>query len=313
MIRIFALMVALIFALGGCSAMANDNCFTQRSLILPNRDLILSKISNGQSGREIAEAVLDDRIDDVVTRLKRDPRLMTSEVAYDRNKYSEQPDGQYGDLLTFAVSRCNLAMMKQLFDLGMPADGVQIGTALELALLSDRPEMAELLFQRGASPDPQKKGGKNLFTSVAAFRHVGGAMMLIRHGLDLNWEDEFGYNHLQTAVAMEQYNIAELLIEKGASPWRIGAGGAIPAQYFARPMILENPTENKVRLRLLAIVEKEAASKGFPWPLPDFKGVRQKLFSGEWPTPQMRTAGVPPVSPIVMDNLRKRFSKEIEQ
>jgi hypothetical protein len=315
MIRILALMLAV--ALGGCSVvramLADSPCFTLRDVVVPRSELVLPNVSNGQAGRDIAAAVFDGKIDDVTAMIKRDNRLLTTTTGYDKTKNSERPTGQYGDLLTFAVSRCDLAMEKQLLDLGMPVNGIDIGGALTLALLADTPEMAELLLQRGASPDPQKLGGQNAMNDITAFQQVGGVMMLLRHGLDLNWQDEFGDDHLQGALGMQQYRIAELLIEKGANPWRIGGGGALPAQYFVRPMIIENSADNEARLRLLAKVEAEAKAKGFSWPPPDFKTVRKMVLLGKWPTKEMLAAGVPPVSPIVMADMRKRFSKEIEQ
>jgi hypothetical protein len=311
MIRILTMMLAL--ALGGCSVVANSRCFTQRNVLLPNRELVLANATNGQSGKEIAEAVLDGRTEDVTAMLKRDARLLQTKIVYDKAKASEAPDGQYGDLLTLAVSRCDLAMEKHLLDLGMPVNGVEIGAALTLALLADTPEMAELLLQRGASPDPQKLGGQNVMTDITAFQQVGGVMMLLRHGLDLNWEDQFGFNHLQTALGMEQYRIAELLIEKGSNPWRIGTGGTVLAQYFARPLILANPVENEARMRLFAKAKADAEMKGFPWPLPDSKTVRKMVLLGKWPTKEMLAAGVPPVSPIVMAHMRERFSKELDK
>lgn len=290
---------------------ANSKCFTQRIVSLPNPELVLAHVNNGQAGKEVAEAVLAGRVDDVAAMITRDKRLLTTSVGYDATKTTERPEGQYGDLLTLAVSRCDLAMEARLLDLGMPVDGVDIGGALTLALLSDNPEMAELLLQRGASPDPQKRGGENAMNEISSFGHVGGVMMLLRHGLDLKWEDQFGFDHLHGALAMQQFRIAELLIEKGASPWRIGTGGAIAAQYFARPLLRENAAEDQARLRLLAIAERDAAAKGFSWPLPDIKTVRAKVLSGAWPTGQMLAAGVPPVSPAVMAHMRERFSQEI--
>ena len=315
MIRVLALMMAL--ALGGCSVaraiLADSPCFTERLVVIPDRELVLANATNGQAGKEIAEAVFDGRTDAVTAMIKRDNRLFATQVGYDKSKFSERPKGQYGDLLTFAISRCDLTMEKHLLDLGMPINGIEVGGGLTLALLADTPEMAELLLQRGASPDPQKLGGENAFNEIASFQQVGGVMMLLRHGLDVNWEDEFGFTHLQTALGMEQYRIAELLIEKGSNPWRIGTGGAIPAQYFSRPMIIENAENNQARLRLLAKAEAEANAKGFPWPLPDFKGVRKMVLLGKWPTKDMLAAGVPPVSPVVMAHMRERFSKEIAQ
>jgi hypothetical protein len=317
MIRILALMMSLILALGGCSVaraiLADSPCFTERLVVIPNRELVLANATNGQAGRDIAAAVFDGKIDDVTAMIKRDIRLFNTAVTYDKDKFSERPKGQYGDLLTFAISRCDLAMEKHLLDLGMPVNGIEIGGALTLALLADTPEMAELLLQRGASPDPQKLGGENAMNEITSFQQVGGVMMLLRHGLDLNWEDEFGYNHLQNALGMEQYRIAELLIEKGANPWRIGTGGRLLAQSFSRLPILDRPVENEARLRLLAKTKAEAPVKDFDWPLPDPKTVRKMVLLGKWPTKEMLAAGVPPVSSIVMTHMRERFTKEIEQ
>jgi hypothetical protein len=317
MIRILALMMSLILALGGCSVaraiLADSPCFTERLVVIPNRELVLANATNGQAGRDIAAAVFDGKIDDVTAMIRRDIRLFNTSVTYDKDKFSERPKGQYGDLLTFAISRCDLAMEKHLLDLGMPVNGIEIGGALTLALLADTPEMAELLLQRGASPDPQKLGGENAMNEITSFQQVGGVMMLLRHGLDLNWEDEFGYNHLQNALGMEQYRIAELLIEKGANPWRIGTGGRLLAQSFSRLPILDRPVENEARLRLLAKTKAEAPVKGFDWPLPDPKTVRKMVLLGKWPTKEMLAAGVPPVSSIVMTHMRERFTKEIEQ
>jgi hypothetical protein len=306
MTRLFSIM--LVFALGGCSVVANSTCFSQRIVVLPDRELVLSNVSNGQPGKDLADAVLSGKIDDVSALITKDKRLLTTSVGYDPARSTERPQGQYGDLLTLAISRCDLAMEERLLELGMPVNGVQIGSALSLALLSDKPEMAELLLARGASPDPQKLGGQNVMKDVSAFQHVGGAMMLLRHGLDLAWEDELGFTHLQDAIMMQQYRIAELLVKQGANPWRFGPGGSVPAQYFSRPMILKSEADDAARKRLLAQVEREAAAKGFPWPLPDFRTISQKILAGSWPTPQMRAAGVPPVSSAVMNDLRQRFT-----
>jgi hypothetical protein len=188
MIRILALMLAV--ALGGCSVvramLADSPCFTLRDVVVPKPELVLPNVSNGQAGRDVAAAVFDGKIDEVTAMIKRHNRLLTTTTGYDKTKNSERPTGQYGDLLTFAVSRCDLAIEKQLLDLGMPVNGIDIGGALTLALLADTPETAEPLLQRGASPDPQKLGGENAMTEITSFNHVGGVVMLLRHGLDVN-------------------------------------------------------------------------------------------------------------------------------
>jgi hypothetical protein len=310
MIRVLPVMLAL--ALGGCSVMANSRCFTERDVLLPDRELVLANVSNGQAGRDIAAAVFDGKIDDVTAMIKRDNRLFTTQAVYDKNKFSERPDGQYGDLLTFAVSRCDLAMEQHLLDLGMPINGTQIGSALTVALLADKPEMAELLLQKGASPDPQKLGGENTMREITSFSQLGGVLMLLRHGLDVKWQNQFGNGHLQTAVDMEEYRIAKALIDKGANPWQISGGGAMPVQLMTGPLILENAVENEARLRLVGKIEADAKTKGLPWPPPDFKTVRKMVLLGKWPTKEMLAGGVPPVSAISLADMQS-YRKELEQ
>jgi hypothetical protein len=86
----------------------------------------------------------------------------------------------------------------------------------------------------------------------------------------------------------------------------------MPVQLISAPLILENAVENETRLRLLAKVEADAKTKGLPWPPPDFKTVRKMVLQGKWPTKEMLTGGVPPVSAISLANMQS-YRKELEQ
>jgi hypothetical protein len=299
--------IVFLMALGGCSVNANSQCFSSRSVVLPERALVMANVTNGQSGRAIAEAMLEGRFDDVTAMLARDRQLASTQVIYDKAFNSERPKGQYGDLMTLAVSRCDLAMIKGLLDLGLSPDGVQVGEALTLALLADSPEMAELLLQSGASPDPQKRGGTNAMQEVTAFGHASGVMMLLRHGADVNWEDQFGDGHLQNAVDMDKFVIAELLVAKGANPWRIGGAGNMAVQGIAKPLAINDPHEDAARLRLQTQAQNFAKTLGLPWPPPEVKHVRSLVLQGNWPTGPMIAAGIPPVSVIALADMRRRF------
>jgi hypothetical protein len=285
-------------------------CFGKRSVILPDQAKAIANASTGQAGRDIVSALFAGRSEEALAMLQADPRLTQTEIGYDPALSTERPKGQYGDLLTIAVARCDLAQLQALLDAGLSPDGAQTGQALTTALLADGPEMAELLLRRGASPDPQKKGGVNSFHEVSAFGHIGAAMMLLRHRLDLQWQDQFGADHLDTAVTMQQYRIAELLIDKGANPWRIGGAGNMAVQYFAKPLVIQNKAEDAARLRLLARFEKEASEKGLPWPPPDAQTVRQKVLAGDWPTAAMQEGGMAKPTPIALADMRKRFGSE---
>jgi hypothetical protein len=308
--RIWA--AALLLTLGGCSVNAGGTCFSKRPVVTPDRLLSLSNVTNGQSGRELAEAVLDGRKDDALAMLARDPRLATTQVAWDKARSTERPKGQYGDLLTFAVARCDTGLIDALLAAGLPVDGAQIGEALTLALLADQPDMAELLLTRGASPDPQKRGGTNAMQEVAAFGQIGAAMMLLRHGLDLNWQDEFGNGHLENAVDMEQYRIAALFIDQGGNPWRVGGAGNMAVQNIARPLVVADASDEAARTALETKLKSHAVGHGLPWPPPDFNAVRQMMLNGQWPGDKLRTAGVPEASPIAMADLHKRFGTDLK-
>ena len=112
-IRPTVVMAALLLvsASGGCSVANDRMCFSKRpSVVLPDRTKVLANLSNGGSGRAIAEAILDGRIDDARAMLVRDPRLINTVVTHDP-RMDAAPTGQSGDLLTLAVSRCDGKMI----------------------------------------------------------------------------------------------------------------------------------------------------------------------------------------------------------
>jgi hypothetical protein len=301
--RIFLLSACLL--LEGC-ALANDkSCFTARpSVMLPDQRLALKHLNNGAAGREIADAVFAGDVDAVRQAIAIDPKLLSTEVGFDR-KMQSAPAGQYGDLLTFAVANCDADMVRALLDLGMPPDGVQKGEALTLALLADAPDMAELLLIAGASPDPQKQGGKNVMHELIAFGAAGGVQTLIRHRADILYVDSFGNDHLDTALSMEQYAIAEILVKAGAPLWRINGAGALSAWTLNKPPVLEpGKAELDARQRLVALAQNAA----LPWPPPDPAAVRKLVLEKTWPTAQMRNAGMI-LSAEARADIERRFAR----
>ncbi len=289
MIRAAILLSCALLSLEGC-ALANDTrCFTARpSVVLPDERLVLAHLNTGAAGRTLAEAVFARDADSVRKMLAADRRLLSTAVQFDPAMQSAPP-GQYGDLLTFAVARCDADMVAALLDVGMPADGVQKGEALTLALLADTPDIADRLLRAGASPDPQKAGGKNVMHELIAFGAAGGVQTLIRHKADMQYVDAFGNDHLDTALSMEQYAIAELLVQAGAHLWRINGAGALSAWTLTKPPVLEpGKADLAARERLIALAQKP----GLPWPPPNPPAVRAQILGGNWPTPAMEKAGM---------------------
>lgn len=279
---------------------AAPSCYTQRaSVVLPDRTRVLAHLSNGAAGRALAEAVFDGRVDEARAMLAHDPRLITTAVVDDPGA-PQPPAGHYGDLLTFAVARCDADAATMLFAAGMPKDGVKRGNALALAILADSPAMAEQLLAAGASADPQARGGEDPMRNAITFGHLGGAMTLLRHGADPRWTDGFGIDHVRMAMDAEQAEIAELLVEKGGTLWSVAGDGSMAAHALLEaPLLFTNPGMLAARARLL----ERARNAGFGWPPPDRATVKQQVASGAWPTPAMTRAGMR-VVPSVLARLR---------
>lgn len=299
--RLTGIAAMLAFTLtGGCSMAAKSACFTKRAVVLPDRTRVLANVSNGASGRTLAEAVLDGRIEDARAIIARDPRLLTTVVTHDP-RMTTPPDGQFGDLLTLAVSRCDRDGIAMLLEAGMPANGVRPGNALTLALLADTPEMAEMLLQAGASPDPQRlPDGEDAMRQMIAFSHIGGVMTLLRHGADPRWHDQFGIDRVRMAMDAEQADIAELLVGKGGTLWSVAGDGSMAVhELLTEPVAFRTGELKAARARL---VERAKASP-IGWPPPDRATVKRMVASGAWPTAEMARAGMT-VAPEVLAKLR---------
>lgn len=282
----------------GCSM--PPKCFSKRpGYTFPTPERVRPNLSHGEAGRRLYDAVMDGDRERAVSMLRADPALAALSVQYDRR--GDRPDGQDGDLLTFAVTNCDDAMLAALLEAGVPPDGADRGRALNYAMLADEPTMAEMLLGAGASPDPQKEGGENLFSNVAADGNLGGAMMLARHGLDQRWVDQFGSGHLEAAMRMEQFAIAEELVKAGAPLWRVSLGGRMPVHALFEPRLIDDPSQDAARRRLIGQAQRSPLS----WPPPPPGEVLAKFVSGEWPTAAMQAAGMS-ASPDVVAMLRER-------
>ncbi|MBB5710891.1 hypothetical protein FHT02_002131 [Sphingomonas xinjiangensis] len=281
-------------------AAADINCFSKRpSVVRPDRNRVLASLSNGASGRTLADAILDGRVDEARAILTRDPRLIDTAVLPEANGI-QPPAGQYGDLLTLAVSRCDADAARMLFDQGMPRDGVLAGNALSLAILADDPRMAELLLRSGASPDPQQRGGEDPMRAAITFSHIGGVMTLLRHGADPRWSDSFGIDRVRLALDAEQAEIAELLVDKGGTLWSVAGDGSMAAhELLGEPVVFGSDAAKAARARLIA----RAKQDGIGWPPPNRATVKRMVTAGNWPTADMVKAGVT-VAPAVLEKLR---------
>ena len=97
------------------------------------------------------------------------------------------------------------------------------------------------------------------------------------------------------AVASEAYDVADLLIDAGASGWAVDGAGGTPALTLSRggPIVFGGDDQEQLREKLLDRME---AVPGTPWPPPDVLAMRRLVLAGDFPSRTALASGVPPVS-----------------
>jgi hypothetical protein len=105
-----------------------------------------------------------------------------------------------------------------------------------------------------------------------------------------------GARALHVALDMDRFQIAELLLERGADPWAIDSGGANLGSSVAEPMLTKSPADEAAQRRL----SQRVHAIGWPQPAPSSREVRQLAFSGEWPPAGARARGAPAVPAQVL-------------
>lgn len=258
-------------------------CFTRYDPVLPAREKVRPRLSHGEMGRRIYDAVTASDEAEVRALIAADPALLATAVRMGPGE--EGYDGNDGDLLTFAVAACAPRTVALLLELGAAPDGVRPGVALSYALLADAPEMAELLLGAGASPDPVAPEQRAPFTDALLHGNIGAVRMLVRHGLTLDRTDALGETYLMEAGGVRAFRIMEVLIAAGANPWRIGMAGIMPVHAIVAPGG-ETGEEADARKRLVVLVQRSAPA----WPPPSPDVVRTMIISGAPPIPRMVAA-----------------------
>ncbi len=230
--------------------------------MLPDPAKVRQSVNHAGAGRALVDAVFEGDVDAARRMLAADPALRDTHVPPVR--YPDfAPDGQFGDLLTFAVARGDRAMLDALLAAGVAPDGAIPGRALDLAIDLDRLELAERLLDAGARAEPAAADAVDVpLLSAARSGNVEATRLLLRHGADPAWKDSSGTSILQTAVDMDSMRVAEAMIEAGADPWAADDRGTVPARGIYEDLKLTSTEEQQARQRLLARIRRPDK----PWP-----------------------------------------------
>lgn len=271
-------ITVLVAAFGlSIAACANSGVCYDRTGMLPDERKVLTAITHGQAGRDLAAAVFAGDQATVRQMLAADPQLRTAHVP-PATYPDSAPDGQFGDLLTFAVARCDTGMVDLLLQLGVPADGAIPGSPLTLAVQARDLAIARQLLAAGAHPD-QPPGDPFRTMYSATLQSPEALELLLAHGADPDRRDSTGTSILQTTVDGDAMRSAEVLIRHGGDPWLLGPDGVLPVQGIAEPLILHTDADEAARQRLLRQVRRSDR----PWPPPSPRDVRRAVAEDRWP------------------------------
>lgn len=260
-------------------------------LVLPRADVYGRLLTNGEAGRRIAAAVTAGDREGALAMLRADPRLATTHVppfGYDAG--GSPPDGAYGNLLTFAVARCDEAMIDALIGAGVSPDAGAPGEAVALAFEADTPTMAARLLAGGASPNPERLAPRtrSLFTLAAIAGNVGAVRLLLHHKGDPDVPGPGGTTPLARALGVGGLRVAAVLHGAGASLWSANINGALPAHDLPVTTAELAPADVEAVTPMLA--ERDRASA----PVPDQPTVLRLLRENRWPTPAFAAMGAKP-------------------
>ena len=258
------------------------DCFSRSQPAFPSSENVRPFLSNGESGRQIYDAVVAGDVDAVGLMVRADPRLLATHRILPAGERAS--NGNVGGLLTFAVARCDAKMLGALLELGIDPDGVPPGAALTYAVLADDLVMAVMLLQAGASPDAHAEAGNTPLREVLYFERADAVRLLANAGADVNRADAVGGTPLEAALMFGDYPSAQELMRAGANPWQVANKGRLPAAMLLTPAA--NPQHEAIRERLLAAARRQASV----WPPPETSEIVRQFAAGTWPTPAMREA-----------------------
>ncbi len=258
-------------------------CFTRSQPVLPTTEKVRPYLNNGDGGRKIYDAVTMGDMEEVGRLVRADPRLLSTHRVLGQGE--RRSNGNTGDLLSFAIARCDVRMVGALLELGIDPDGVPPGAALTYAALADDPLMATMLLQAGASPDAHAEGGNTPLREVLYFERADAVRLLVNGGADVNQSDAVGGTPLETALMFGDYRSAKELMRAGANPWQVANKGRLPAAMLMKSA--KDANQEPLREKLVEMARKQAPF----WPPPGEAEIVRQFANGAWPTEPMRKAG----------------------
>lgn len=134
-----------------------------------------------------------------------------------------------------AVKKRDHLLVRELLESGVSVN-IKNGndtSAMELAVTYDCFEcLKELIRQGGNVNEFDSSRREHLIFSTISPKKTHHLHLLVKNGADINAQDSLGYTPLITAIVLNQYDIAEFLLNKGADPSMMNEMGKTALNYL---------------------------------------------------------------------------------
>lgn len=221
---------------------------------------------SSEAERAVMKAVIDRRVDDAIRMAERLPGGINTTA----------PSGETA--LLYAVLENDPAGVAALLAAGADPNGGPNRSPLHPATRDPSGRLLKMLLDAGADPNlPYNK--ETPLWEAALVDARDNAMTLIAAGADLNAGDGVDHSPAMTAGSAGHWILANMLIEKGASPWHSPPNGYTLAATAASDRLLPTTAEGQARDKIIA----QFKAMGYPWPPPNPPVVRQMMAEGRWP------------------------------
>lgn len=178
----------------------------------------------GQSGRDLADAILNNDLGRVIEVLDHSPELIDA-ILHHPSTSDDTPG------LILAASCGNAEIVERLIEMGASREiefEKEGWRPLHIAAQRNYLSVVQVLLSKGAVVDPKDKRGAKPIQWALRYKYYAIAELLLEHGanIDIRWQD--GYAFLNHEAKDGRNETLAFMLRHGADPhttdWRYGDG-----------------------------------------------------------------------------------------
>jgi ankyrin repeat protein len=189
---------------------------------------------------------------------------------------THDPDGNTG--LMLALYALDKKMIHALLDAGADPNGTEGRAPVALAVRAYDIEYLQMFLDAGADPNGMFADEPALLVG-ARLGDTEPVGILLEAGAKIDALNAFEKTPLLVAGSVDNWIMAEFLLQHGASPWIASDNGLTIGNLAEHSRLLSNNPEGQARDRVKTYLQ----AQGYPWPPPTPEEMRTLLEEGKWP------------------------------